>query len=153
MKILVGDTYFNRWPVNSIPLSRMAKVDVKTHDSLFRTVVKEDFLTSDDCPHTEMMSDESALKDDQVVPFPHEHEMNLALEQQHIFNHKVFIDLSPGSGEKAKAYLTLGLWVVIVCMTGAHKAVDINDHGLMGLGPWAHGPRGPWERPLGLKAF
>ena len=122
MKVLDGDTYFNKWQVATIPLTQMVKCTLGKYDLIFNTANKTDFMVSEDCPHTDMLTDESALADDQVVPFPHEHESKLALEQQNIFENKIFIDLAAGSGEKAKAYLSLGLWAVLVCMTPEHKA-------------------------------
>ena len=79
-------------------------------------------MASDDCPRTDMMIDESSLPDDQVVPCPQEHETNLAMEEQRIFENQIFIDIAPGSAEKARAYLSLALYAVLVCMTSEHKA-------------------------------
>ena len=117
-----GDSYFNRWLVKTIPLASMRKCELEVCNGLFNQNEFVPFLDTADCPHHDACPDEVAMSENQVVPFPHEHEMNLAVEQQHIFEVKIFVDLAPGSGEKAKAYLSMGLHCVLVCMTPNHKA-------------------------------
>ena len=108
--------------MKTIPLASMRKCDLEVCNGLFNQSEFVPFLDTADCPHHDACPDEVAMSENQVVPFPHEHEMNLAVEQQHIFEVKIFVDLAPGSGEKAKAYLSMGLHCVLVCMTQNHKA-------------------------------
>ena len=108
MKVLTGDTYSKLSSVASIPFPQMAKRNLEKCSSLFKSVELCDFLKSDDCPHTDMETDESQLAEDLVVPLPREHETNLAVEEQHIFENQIFIDLAPGSGDKNQGQYLLG---------------------------------------------
>lgn len=122
MKVLRGDTYFNKWPVTSISLAKLARCTIDMHEKLFVDPMPAEFHDTEDAPHEAMLTDEAQLADDEVVPFPNEHDMNLAVEQQHIMESHLLVDVGGvGSGERAKAYLLSRLHMVLICMTPAHK--------------------------------
>jgi hypothetical protein len=107
----------------------MMKVSQETHDKMFDMGAKSviQFVDSAEHPHEGMMSDELCLGESLCIPFPHEHEVSLAAEKQHIFGNDILIDLAPGSGEKAKHYLSPGLACVLIFQTATHKKVVL-DH-------------------------
>ena len=122
MKVRKGDTYFNKWPVTSISLSKLARCTIEVHADLFVADTPAEFHDTEDAPHEAMLNDEAQFADDEVIPFPNEHDMNLAIEQQHIFESQLLVDVGGvGSGERAKAYLIARLRMVLICMTSAHK--------------------------------
>ena len=122
MKTLKGDTYFNKWPVTSIALAKLVRCNIAVHDKLFLDSKPAEFHDTEDYPHEAMLTDETQLADDEVVPFPNEHDMNLAIEQQHIMESQLLVDVGGvGSGERAKAYLLNRSHMVLICMTSAHK--------------------------------
>ena len=115
MKVLKGDTYFNKWPVTSISLAKLVRCTFDVHEKLFVDLVPAEFHDTEDAPHEAMLTDEAQLADDEVVPFPNEHEMNLAVEQQHIMERHLLVDVGGvGSGERAKAYLLNRLHICLL---------------------------------------
>ena len=122
MKVLKGDTYFNKWPVTSISLTKLVRCNFAVHEKLFVDSMPAEFHDSEDNPHEAMLTDEAQLADDEVVPFPNEHDMNLAVEQQHIMESQLLVDFGGvGSGERGKAYLLNRLHMVLICMTPGHR--------------------------------
>ena len=122
MKVLTGDTHFNKWPVTSISLTKLVRCTVDVHEKLFIDPSPAMFHDTEDAPHEAMLTDEAQLADDEVVPFPNEHDMNLAVEQQHIMESQLLVDVGGvGSGERGKAYLLNRLHMVLICMTPRHK--------------------------------
>ena len=122
MKVLKGDTHFRNWQVTSMSLSKLVRCSIEVHSELFVDKQIAAFHDTEDAPHEAMLNDEAQLADDEVIPFPNEHDMNLAIEQQHIMESQLLVDVGGvGSGERAKAYLLNRLYMVLICMTPAHK--------------------------------
>ena len=105
MKVLPGDSYFNKWPTTTMPLASMVRIKKSQHLSLFSDASCVPFHDSEECPHADQMTDELGIADDDVVPYPHEHEKTLAVEKQNIFGTFILVDLAPGSGEKEIVFL------------------------------------------------
>ena len=49
-----GDSYFNKWPINAVPLSRMTTVDVDTHNKIFDGAQSWEFADEEDTETTAM---------------------------------------------------------------------------------------------------
>ena len=100
-----GDTYFNRWPVPSIPFTQLCKCDVDTHDKLFTDGLANvaTFHEDGDTPRCDMLADEAAMPDNSLIPFPNEHPVLLGQELINVFDVQCLIDFNPASGNRAKA--------------------------------------------------
>ena len=122
MKVLKGDTFFRNLQVTSMSISKMIRCTMEVHGEVFADSQPPNFIDTDDTPHEPMLNDETQLEDNEVIPFPIEHDVSLAIEQQYIMDTQLLVDIGGvGSGERAKAYLMLRLHMVLVCMTSAHK--------------------------------
>ena len=118
-----GDVFFNRWPVPSIPWPQLMKVTQAVHEKMFGSENQRAPLTADDSGDDEQATaDELMLEHDTVVPFPHEHSMQLGLELIHVFSIDVLITTTVGSGELFKAALQKHKFGIGVCRTAAHKS-------------------------------
>ena len=62
-----------------------------------------------DVPMLDMTAAEVSLSDNDVVPFPHEHHMDLGLELMNVFDAEIGFFLHPGTGQMAKAILVKNL--------------------------------------------
>ena len=122
MKVLKGDTHFRNWQVTSMSIAKMLRCSMEVHHEVFADNQPSDFIDNEDAPHEPMLNDEAELAEGDVIPFPSEHDVSLASEQQHIFESQLLVDVGGvGSGERAKAYLIARLHMVLICMTSAHK--------------------------------
>ena len=122
MKVLKGDTFFRNLQVTSMSISKMIRCTMEVHGEVFADSQPPNFIDTDDAPHEPMLNDETQLEDNEVIPFPIEHDVSLAIEQQYIMDTQLLVDIGGvGSGERAKAYLMQRLHMVLVCMTSAHK--------------------------------
>ena len=86
------DTLFNRFPVGAIPLRKLHKVPNKVeHDKIFASDVEmARFMDSDDNEHTAALAEEAeTIKDEELVPFPQEHDGTLLAELSHVFDCQV----------------------------------------------------------------
>ena len=73
------------------------------------------------------MADESSLKDDEAVPFPHETHMNLGVELMNVFDAEVLYSMKPGSGQMLKGVIQKNLWAVAICKSQEHKSVILSQ--------------------------
>ena len=79
-------------------------------------------LTTDDAALDEPpTTDELALDNDELIPFPHEHSMPLGLELINVFQADMLITTTVGSGEYFKAVLQKHKFGIGVCRTSTHK--------------------------------
>ena len=79
------------------------------------------FCADEDMPQFEMTSDEVALCEKDVIPFPHEHHMDLGVEKMNVFDAEIAFFLYPGTGQMAKAILIKNLKGVCVCRNKYHR--------------------------------
>ena len=123
LKVIKGDTFFRNWQVPSLSISKMVRCTLEENTQIFAADnTPPNFVDNEDAPHEPMLQDETQLGENEVVPFPIEHDMTLATEQQYIMDSQLLIDVGGvGSGERAKAYLLARLHMVLICMTTAHK--------------------------------
>ena len=118
-----GDIFFNKWPIPSIAWPQLMKVSKVVHDKMFildeaiHATLIVDHESCEDPPTT----DELALDMDYVVPFPHEHSMQLGLELINVFAADLVITTTLGSGEIFKAVLQKHKFGIGVCRTATHK--------------------------------
>ena len=56
-----------------------------------------------------------------MIPYPHEHHMQLGLELMHVFAPEVVITTTVGSGELFKVVLQKHKFGVGICKTATHK--------------------------------
>ena len=79
-------------------------------------------LTTDDAEFEEPPTvDELALEYDDVVPYPHEHSMQLGMELINVFAADVLVTTTVGSGECFKAVLQKFKYGIGFCRTQTHK--------------------------------
>jgi len=74
-----------------------------------------------DVPLLDMTADEVSLSENDVVPFPHEHHMDLGLELMNVFDAEIAFFLYPGTGQMAKAILMKNQHAVCVCRNKYHR--------------------------------
>ena len=79
MGLLGGDSFFNKWSTPLIPFARLCRVDVATYKGIF---AKLEDAEQADAVSTEdyRTAEETALLDEQRIPFPQEHDSLLAQE-------------------------------------------------------------------------
>ena len=99
------------------------KVEKAVHDKMFLPETSSLTLGIDDSgdeaqPPT---ADELALDNNMLVPFPHEHSMQLGLELIHVFAADVLVTTTVGSGEIFKAVLQKHKFGLGICKTTTHK--------------------------------
>jgi len=118
-----GDIFFNRWPVPSIRWSQLMKLPKATADKMFVERENRPVLADDasDGEYELATSDEIALDKDFVIPYPHEHNMQLGLELIHVFAADVVVTTTMGSGELFKAVLQKHKFGVGICKTASQK--------------------------------
>lgn len=119
-----GDIFFNRWPVPSISFSQLMQVPKKTAVNMFiERDVRAVLVDEGEEGELELATaDEIALeKKDLVIPYPQEHNMQLALEVIHVFAPEVVITTTVGSGEVFKAVLQKHKFGVGICKTATQK--------------------------------
>ena len=87
-------------------LAKMPRINKNEYKCLFSDdQSKFPFHDSDECPHADQMTDELGIPEDDVVPFPHELDKQLAMEKQYQFGTNILVDFAVGSGEKEIAFL------------------------------------------------
>ena len=74
-----------------------------------------------------MTAAEASLSENDVVPFPHEHHMDLGLELMNVFDAEIAFLLHPGTGQMAKAILMKNLHAVCVCRNKYHRDMLIQN--------------------------
>ena len=117
-----GDVYFNRWPVESIPWPQLMKVTPAIHDKLFPAEVDRQPLADDSDDEAGPTADEIQLENaGEMVPFPHEHNMQLGLELINVFGIGIVVTTTVGSGELMKAVLQKHKCGIGVCKTQTQK--------------------------------
>ena len=79
-------------------------------------------LSTDDAEFEEPATvDELALDNDDVVPYPHEHSMQMGLELINVFAADVLVTTTVGNGECFKAVLQKHKFGIGICRTATHK--------------------------------
>ena len=117
-----ADAFLNRWPVPSIPWPARMKVPQAVAEKFFEGATVQTRLTDEhDIPEEMPTADELTLEKEMVVPFPHEHSMQLGLELINVFGADVVMTTTVGSGELFKAVLQKHKFGIGVCKNGVHK--------------------------------
>jgi hypothetical protein len=113
---IMGDTYFNEWPVPMYQLSQMPKVTMNEHDAIFAddTAVDEG---GEDGAGAAMMQDLG----EKVVPFPREFQVKLWQEMIHVWDVDVGVMFQVGSGQCLLAYVLERKRAVGIMKNKAHK--------------------------------
>ena len=121
MMFCEGDTYFNRWRVNSIPYQQLPCCKEAVSDKLWRDEAKlVAFVEDDEIPHEEAMAHEVAVKEE-VVPYPHELSMQLTQELIRVFDVECMVLFTVGSGVALKACIERNIRAVGICDTKEHR--------------------------------
>ena len=123
MSNLGGDNVLNKWSVPLIPFSKLVTLNREQYEKLVDNDDKaafEDQMDADSCQQT---ADELALGSEDVVPFPHEYDMPIAMEMIDTFDADMLIGVYPGTGEMLKAVLAKQKHGVAICCTKAQKTL------------------------------
>ena len=81
-------------------------------------------MDADSCQQT---ADELALGSEDVVPFPHEYDMSLAMEMIDTFDDDNLIGVYPGTGEMLKSVLAKQKHGAAICCTKTQKTLITNN--------------------------
>ena len=94
---LPGELWYNRWPVSGITFAQLAKCTSAEASEIFAGQNPPPENQDPDTMH-DANADELALKDDEIIPFPHEHTFVLGKELINVFEVGHVIAFQLGSG-------------------------------------------------------
>ena len=95
---LPGDLWYNRWTVTGIAFAQLAKSTAAEASDIFAGQNPPTEHQDTDTMH-DANADELALKDDEIIPFPHEHTYMLGKELINVFEVGSVVAFQIGSGE------------------------------------------------------
>ena len=95
---LPGDLWYNRWTVTGIAFAQLAKSTSAEAIEIFAGQNPPPENQTTNTMH-DANADELAMKDDEIIPFPHEHTYILGKELIDVFDAGLMVAFQIGSGE------------------------------------------------------
>lgn len=124
---LSGDPYFNRWKIGTIPFGQLVRCSTGTADKIYKNMQPNDIGDAEATEDVTMMADELSLKEDEVIPFPDELNLNLGAEMMHTFGADIMVLIGAGSGQMMKGVVKQGLFVIAVVRSSEQKKLIDNE--------------------------
>jgi hypothetical protein len=69
-----ADSFFNEWPVATLPFHQLATCSTATHNAIFGDSAPAEDDSNNGAVIGEMLADEESLKADVLIPWPQEHQ-------------------------------------------------------------------------------
>ena len=113
-----GDTYFNTWRVPFVPFAQLVKCSKASFAKMFDAMIAKSEY-NEDCDD-QMTTDEFSLGDE-VIPFPHEHNMLFGSQLVETFKADILVLVHTGAGEMIKGALAKQRLSLGICATAQQK--------------------------------